>query len=143
VNPDVDPRTHKYFATGKKESKFGLDLDRARRAYRMAAGLPGIEIAGLHMHIGSQILSAQPYGQALAKVQGLCAELKETHPAFQYLDIGGGLGIDYRPDQEALDPRIFAKTVIPFLKRLGLRVIVEPGRSIVGMPASSSAASST
>ncbi len=132
VNPDVDPKTHKYITTGKKESKFGLDLIRAGNAYAMAARLPGIEIAGLHMHIGSQILAAKPYGQALAKIMDLCRTMKATYPTFQYLDIGGGLGIDYRPGQEALDPRVFAGIVLPFLKKLGLRVVMEPGRSIVG-----------
>jgi len=132
VNPDVDPKTHRYIATGKKETKFGLDLDRARQAYVLAATLPGLEIAGLHMHIGSQILSAKPFGQALAKVTDLCRAMKEAHPTFRYLDIGGGLGIDYRPEQEPLDPKAFARTVLPFLKRLGLSVILEPGRGIVG-----------
>ncbi len=132
ANPDVDPKTHKYISTGKKENKFGLDLERILKAYEMAAGLPGIEIAGLHMHIGSQILSAEPFGQALAKVRDLCLTLKAKYPTFQTLDIGGGLGIDYKPDQQPLDPAVFAATVVPFLKELGLKVVMEPGRSIVG-----------
>jgi diaminopimelate decarboxylase len=132
VNPDVDPKTHKYISTGKKENKFGLDLDRTIKAYEMAAALPNIEIAGLHMHIGSQILSADPFGAALAKVKDLCLTLKARYPSFATLDIGGGLGIDYKPDQQALDPKVFAAMVMPFLREIGMKVVMEPGRSIVG-----------
>jgi diaminopimelate decarboxylase len=132
VNPDVDPKTHKYISTGKKENKFGLDLDRTMQAYEMAAALPNIEIAGLHLHIGSQILSADPFGAALAKVKDFCLALKAKYPAFTTIDIGGGLGIDYKPDQQPLDPKVFAATVLPFLRELGLNVVMEPGRCIVG-----------
>ena len=132
VNPDVDPKTHKYTSTGKKENKFGVDLERAARAYELADSLPGIEIAGLHMHIGSPIMSVQPYIQALAKIAPLCRHLKETYPTFRHLDIGGGLGIQYTPDQSDLDPVDFAAAVIPILKELGLQVILEPGRFLTG-----------
>ncbi len=132
VNPDVDPKTHKYISTGKKENKFGLDLDRTMQAYEMAAALPNIEIAGLHLHIGSQILSADPFGAALAKVKDFCLALKAKYPSFTTIDIGGGLGIDYKPDQQSLDPKVFAATVMPFLRELGLNVVMEPGRCIVG-----------
>ena len=132
VNPDVDPQTHKYISTGKKENKFGLDPARAVRAYALAAALPNIEIAGLHMHIGSQILTAQPYGAALAKVRDLCLELKRAHRTFRYLDIGGGLGIEYKPDQPPLDFAVFAAAVLPHIRELGLRVVMEPGRCLVG-----------
>lgn len=132
VNPDVDPKTHTYISTGKKENKFGLDLARTRQAYETAAALPGVEIAGLHMHIGSQILSEEPFAQAMGRIRDLCAELKGRYPTFRYLDIGGGLGIQYKPDQELLDPRKFAAAVLPALKALGLSVVVEPGRCLVG-----------
>lgn len=132
VNPDVDPKTHKYISTGKKENKFGLDFERTMQAYAMAATLPNIEIAGLHMHIGSQLLDAGPFGEALAKVATFCRELKAKYPTFRYLDIGGGLGINYKPDQTALDPKVYASLLIPTLKELGLQVVMEPGRSIVG-----------
>ena len=132
ANPDVDPKTHKYISTGKKENKFGLDLERVLKAYATAAALPGIEIAGLHIHIGSQILTADPFGQALAKVRDLCLALKARYPTFKAIDIGGGLGIDYKPDQQPLDPAVYAATVMPFLKELGLEAVMEPGRSIVG-----------
>ena len=132
VNPDVDPKTHKYISTGKKENKFGLDLERTLRAYATAATLPGVEIVGLHMHIGSQILQAQPFSDALSKVSDLCRTLKETHPSFRYLDIGGGIGIRYNPDQDPLAPDTLAKAVVPTLKALGLSVVMEPGRLMVG-----------
>lgn len=132
VNPDVDPRTHKHISTGKKENKFGLDLKRAEKAYAMAAHLPNIDIVGLHMHIGSQILSPRPFPEALQKLQDLCNRLKSRHPGFRYLDIGGGIGIKYRPDQEPLSPAAFARAMVPMLKALGLSVVMEPGRFIVG-----------
>lgn len=132
INPDVDPKTHKYISTGKMENKFGLDIDRTFQACEMAAGLPGIEVAGLHMHIGSQLLDAQPFADALKKVAPLCAELKKRMPSFKYIDIGGGLGIKYQPDHKPIAPTDFAATVLPHLKGLGLKVVMEPGRFIVG-----------
>jgi diaminopimelate decarboxylase len=132
VNPDVDPKTHKYISTGKKENKFGLDLERALKAYESAATLPNIEIAGLHVHIGSQILAADPFGEALQKIKSVCLQLKAKYPTFRYLDIGGGLGIKYKPEQESLSPSAYAATVMPTLNEIGLQVVMEPGRSIVG-----------
>ncbi len=132
VNPDVDPKTHKYISTGKKENKFGVDILRALQIYERAAALPGLEIAGLHMHIGSQILSAQPYAEAAAKVAEVCVELKKRYPTFRMLDIGGGIGIRYRPDQEPLLPPALAEAVLPILKPLKLKILMEPGRFIVG-----------
>ena len=132
VNPDVDPKTHKFISTGKKENKFGMDLGRARDNYALAARLPNLEIAGLHMHIGSQILSASPFAQAARKVAAVVTDLKSSYPTFRYLDIGGGIGIQYRPEQEPLDPAVFAKAVVPILKPLDVQVVMEPGRNLVG-----------
>jgi diaminopimelate decarboxylase len=132
VNPDVDPRTHKYISTGKKENKFGLDLSRAIEACELAAKLPGLEIVGLHMHIGSQILSSAPYAHALRKIEQLCHVLKAKYPTFRVFDMGGGLGISYQPLQKPLDPRHFAEVIVPFLRRLNLDVVMEPGRFLVG-----------
>ena len=132
VNPDVDPHTHKFISTGKKENKFGLDIERAMHAYAMAANIPGLEIVGLHLHIGSQILHAPPFTEALRKVSGLCHDLRARFPSFRHIDIGGGLGIDYKPDQQALAPSHYAAAVLPVLLELGLEVILEPGRFIVG-----------
>ncbi|MCK5528647.1 MAG: diaminopimelate decarboxylase, partial [Kiritimatiellae bacterium] len=132
VNPDVDPKTHKYISTGKKENKFGLDIARATQAYADAANMPNIEISGMHLHIGSQILSSAPFGEALERVRDLCMDLKAKHESFKYLDIGGGIGIKYEPEHEALAPEAYAATVVPLLKELGLKVVLEPGRSMVG-----------
>jgi len=132
ANPDVDPQTHRYISTGKKENKFGLDLDRVARAYDTASRLPGLEIAGLHMHIGSQILSSDPYADALSKIRELCASLKGRYPTFRTLDIGGGLGIRYRAEDEPLAPARFAERIVPLLKEMDLSVVMEPGRSLVG-----------
>ena len=132
VNPDVDPKTHKYISTGKKENKFGMDLGRALANYARAARLPNIEIAGLHMHIGSQILDAAPFAEAAQKVASVVTQLKKRYPTFRYLDIGGGLGIQYKPGQAPLLPTTFAQAVVPILKPLGVQIVMEPGRYIVG-----------
>ncbi len=132
VNPDVDPHTHKYTSTGKAENKFGVDLSRAEKAYEQALQLPGIEVAGLHMHLGSPIMTPAPYAEALEKVRPLCERLKKEVETFRHLDIGGGLGISYRPEQAPLDPRDFASAVLPALHGLGLAVGMEPGRFYTG-----------
>jgi diaminopimelate decarboxylase len=132
VNPDVDPKTHKYTSTGKKENKFGVDLERAEKAYDLAASLPGIEIAGLHMHLGSPLADERPYVEALDKVAPLCARLKDRFATFRHLDIGGGYGIPYRPEQVPFDLAAFAAAVVPRLKATGLRAGIEPGRFLTG-----------
>ena len=132
INPDVDPKTHKYISTGKAENKFGLNIDRTLAACEMAAALPNIEVSGLHMHIGSQLLEPQPFQDALKKVAALCSKLKRKMPSFRYIDIGGGLGIKYKPEHQPIAPAKFAETVLPSLKELGLKVVMEPGRFIVG-----------
>ena len=132
INPDVDPKTHKYISTGKKENKFGLDIDRTLSAYDMASKLPNIELSGLHMHIGSQLLTAEPFAEALEKVRDLCKTLKSQYPTFKYIDIGGGIGIQYKPDQAPLDPVKYAEMVTPLLKDIGLSVVMEPGRNLAG-----------
>jgi len=133
ANPDVDAKTHKHITTGKKENKFGLDLARIEVFYRNASRLPGIEISGIHMHIGSQILSAQPFADALRKIAPVCESLKKQYgDSFRFLDIGGGIGIQYGATQARLQPTAYATRVLPILKRLGLSVVMEPGRFLVG-----------
>ncbi len=132
VNPDVDPETHKYTSTGKAENKFGVDLARAEKAYAWALDLPGLEVAGMHMHLGSPIMSPKPYAEALEKVRPLCETLKKDVPTFRHLDLGGGMGISYRPEQAPLDPRDFASAVLPILHGLDMRVGLEPGRFLTG-----------
>jgi len=132
VNPDVDPKTHKYTSTGKAENKFGVDLSRAQRAYDLARRLPGIEIAGMHMHLGSPIMSPKPYAEALEKVRPLVEKLRDDIPTFRHLDIGGGLGISYKPDQAPLEVRDFASAVLPLLHDLKMEIGMEPGRYLTG-----------
>jgi diaminopimelate decarboxylase len=132
VNPDVDPKTHKYTSTGKKENKFGIDLERAERAVDLAARLPGLEMVGLHMHLGSPIADVTPYAEALDKITPLCRQIAARFPSFQTLDLGGGLGIPYRPEDTEFDLDLFASTLLPRLRELGLRVVMEPGRFLSG-----------
>lgn len=132
VNPDVDPKTHKYTSTGKKENKFGVNLERAMAAYELAARLPNLDITSLHMHLGSPIMTKDPYEEALYKVKDLCLDLKKRYASFRHIDIGGGLGIKYKPEDQAFDLKAFAGAVIPPLKELGLSVSMEPGRFMVG-----------
>lgn len=132
INPDVDPQTHRYISTGKKENKFGLDVQRTLKAYELAAALPGIEIAGLHMHIGSQILNAQPFHDAVTKMRDFVATLQARYPTFKYWDIGGGIGIRYKEADQPLDPRDYAAQVVPVLKDMGLKIVMEPGRYLCG-----------
>lgn len=132
VNPDVDPNTHVYTTTGRRETKFGVDLERAARAFELAASLPGIEIAGLHMHLGSPLADEQPYVKALDKVAPLCRHLSERHPTFRLLDLGGGFGIPYRPRQPDFPLEAFAAAIIPRVRALGLKLAIEPGRFLTG-----------
>lgn len=132
VNPDVDPKTHKYTSTGKKENKFGVDLERAMQAYELAARLPNLEITSIHMHLGSPIMTKDPYQEALYKVKDLCRDLKKRYPGFRHIDIGGGLGIVYKPGDRPFDLQAFADAVIPPLKEMELSVSMEPGRFLVG-----------
>ena len=134
VNPDVDPKTHRYITTGKKETKFGVDLERAEKVFRDFAASPGarhVDLAGLHIHIGSQITTVEPYVQAVAKVLDLAAHLRAAGVAVTELDIGGGFGIDYETGQ-ALQAEAFAKAILPALKASGLAIVMEPGRFIAG-----------
>ncbi len=132
VNPDVDPATHRFISTGKKENKFGLDVARAAEVCGRTREMEGVQLVGLHMHIGSQILSVEPYVAALQRIIPLCRRFREEHPAFEYLDIGGGLGISYRDEEKELDPEAFAAALVPFLQPLGLKIVMEPGRYIAG-----------
>jgi diaminopimelate decarboxylase len=132
VNPGVDPHTHHYISTGKEESKFGISIDRALAVYRRAAELPGIEIRGVQMHIGSQITSTGPYVKAIRKMRPLIEQVRAISPAtLRHFDMGGGIGIRYR-NQKPPSAADFARAVLPELKPVGLKVLLEPGRFIVG-----------
>lgn len=131
VTPDVDPHTHRYITTGKAENKFGLDLARARAAYRKAVAMRRVRPVAVQMHIGSQIVETGPYVEALRKVLPLVRELLRAGVPLECLDIGGGLGIIYRDETPATADR-FAAAVLPEIKGLGLKLVLEPGRFIAG-----------
>jgi diaminopimelate decarboxylase len=131
VNPDVDPRTHKYITTGKKETKFGMDFAAAMRLYRSARRLKHTRAIGVQMHIGSQITSTTPYITALKRLAAFVKEVRAAGVALECVDIGGGMGIIYK-EETPPTPRDYAVAVIPLLKGLGLRVLFEPGRFLVG-----------
>lgn len=132
VNPDVDPQTHKFTSTGKKENKFGIDLERAKRAYSQAAKMDSIDIAGIHMHLGSPIRSIDPYAEAIDKVIPLCEKLKQEHETFRHIDVGGGLSIPYRSGEKPFDVPGFATMLKNKIGPLGLELELEPGRFISG-----------
>jgi diaminopimelate decarboxylase len=132
VNPDVDaPTPHAYTRTGHAATKFGIPIGDAPRLYGLAASLPGIRIRGVDMHIGSQILAVEAYRDAARQVVDLAMRLaKDGHP-LEYLDVGGGLGISYTGG-EGISADAFAEAILPMLNGTGLRLVIEPGRYIVG-----------
>jgi diaminopimelate decarboxylase len=133
INPDVDARTHEKIATGRKENKFGIPFARARDIYARAASLPGIRIAGIDMHIGSQITELAPFDNAFALLSELVVALRAEGHAIEHADLGGGLGIPYRDDQAAPPlPAAYADIVRKHMNKIGCRVIFEPGRLIAG-----------
>ncbi|HET6922169.1 MAG TPA: diaminopimelate decarboxylase, partial [Anaeromyxobacteraceae bacterium] len=131
VNPDVDPRTHPYVATGLKRSKFGVSVEDARRLYALAARDPALDVRGLAIHIGSQITSVGPFLDAIARVLSLARDLGREGIRLRHLDIGGGLGIQYR-DEEPPHPDDYGRAVKRALRGFEGEVILEPGRVLVG-----------
>jgi diaminopimelate decarboxylase len=131
VNPDVDPKTHPYISTGLKKNKFGIDIEQALLAYGRAQELANIEILGLDCHIGSQLTEIAPFVEALNRLRLLIARLRERGISIRYLDLGGGLGISYH-EEEPPHPREYAQAVVQELKGLTCKLILEPGRVIVG-----------
>ena len=146
VNPDVDPHTHKYISTGSHDNKFGVAVGDASRIYARAAKMANIEIVGVQMHIGSQITDAGPFAAAINKVAPLVHDLKSKYK-IEFFSIGGGMGIIYKRALEsgsgkwwhdhggepsAFSVRDYANAILPPLRELGVRVLVEPGRFLVG-----------
>ena len=146
VNPDVEAGTHKYVATGKSENKFGIGLPRISAVYEAAAGMSSIRIRGVQMHIGSQITQARPFAEAIEKISPLVAHLKQRH-GIEFVSIGGGMGIIYRRalesgagkwwheqegEESAFSVDAYARAILPPLRSLGVRVLLEPGRFLVG-----------
>jgi diaminopimelate decarboxylase len=132
INPDVDARTHPYISTGMAGNKFGIPHARARAAYRHAAKLPNLRITGIGCHIGSQILETGPLAEALEKVVELADAIAADGIALAHVDLGGGLGIRYRDDEEAPDVREYCRRLAARLAGRPFQVIVAPGRAIVG-----------
>ena len=131
VNPDVDPKTHAYITTGKKENKFGIDFETAGNILANAQNLSAVKIEGLHMHLGSQITKVQPHSDALGKVLQLADKAETFGVSIQWINIGGGFGIFYKGN-EALPAQKFAEKIVPLLKGRKIKLIMEPGRFIVG-----------
>jgi len=146
INPDVAAETHAYISTGKSENKFGIGLDRAAQIYERASKMPGVAIRGVQMHIGSQITEAKPFAAAIEKIAPLVRELKSKYK-IQFFSVGGGMGIIYRRALEsgsgtwwhehdgepsAFSVSDYANTIVPPLRELGVRILVEPGRFLVG-----------
>ena len=145
VNPGVDAHTHAKITTGTYENKFGIQFEKVAGVYARAAKLPNLRLRGLQMHIGSQLTDVRPYEAAVKKVLPLVASLARKHQ-FEFLSIGGGLGIVYQPalasgatdwwktppSRGLMTPATYAARLIPLLRPLGLRILIEPGRFIVG-----------
>lgn len=131
INPDISVETHPYITTGLKKEKFGLDYQQAKEDYKRAALLDHLKLVGIHVHIGSQITQVSPFVDSLQKIGELLKKLREEKIHLQYLDIGGGLGITYK-DEIPPSPHEFWKSIAPIIQGLGVKVISEPGRLIVG-----------
>lgn len=134
VNPDVDALTHPYISTGLKDNKFGIAYHEVLKTYREAALLAQLDIVGIDCHIGSQITATAPYLDAIDKVLDLVTQLKKEGIILRHLDLGGGLGIDYGPEDP---PAIteFTTTILDHVAARGfedLEILLEPGRSLVG-----------
>ena len=146
VNPDVDPHTHQYISTGSQENKFGIALNQVRAVYERAARMSNIEIVGVQMHIGSQITEAKPFASAIEKIAPLVRDLKSKY-AIKFFSIGGGMGIiyqralgsgsgkwwhDHSGEPSAFSVGDYAEAIVPPLRDLGIRTLVEPGRFLIG-----------
>jgi len=131
INPDIEAHTHRYIRTGVAESKFGIDPRTAAALLRHHAAFAGVRLIGLHLHIGSQISQAAPFIRAIHRVAGVIERGRRLGVPLEWLNLGGGLGIIYK-DERPQTPKAFAAAVIPLLRPLGVRLILEPGRFIVG-----------
>jgi len=131
VNPDVDAKTHPYISTGLKENKFGIDIEQAATIYARAAEMPHLDIRGVDCHIGSQLTETRPFLDALDRVLALVDTLAEQGIALAHLDLGGGLGIQYRDETPPL-PADYMAAVLSRLEGRTLKILIEPGRAIAG-----------
>lgn len=131
VNPDVDPQTHPYITTGLKKAKFGITIERAIEEYKRARTMKHLDILGIDCHIGSQLTKVEPFVDSIKKLKRLIGELKALDINLKYLDIGGGLGIQYDAEEPPL-PADYGSAIQAETKDLGLHLIFEPGRNLVG-----------
>lgn len=131
INPDVEPKTHKFITTGKLTNKFGIDFNNAYKIFLFRNKFTNLNICGLHIHIGSQITESAPYVAAITKMAKFIGKLKRRGIDLEYLNIGGGLGIIYDKETPQTAAK-FAQKVLPLLKKTKLKIILEPGRFIVG-----------
>ena len=132
INPGVDAHTHIYLSTGVAHSKFGIEVDEALRIIEQHAVYPGVLIKGIHFHIGSMVSEAEPYLAALRIALNIIARARTLGAAIDTLDIGGGFGIAYQPDQTPADLPAIANAILPLLREAGLHLHLEPGRYIIG-----------
>jgi diaminopimelate decarboxylase len=131
VNPDVDPKTHAKISTGQKESKFGISMAQALEVYKLADSLAGIDVQGVSVHIGSQLTTLEPFAQAFSRLRDFVNELRAQDITITTLDLGGGLGIPYGKEQPPL-PEFYAEIAKRETKNLGVKLLFEPGRVLVG-----------
>jgi diaminopimelate decarboxylase len=131
INPDIDPQTHPYISTGLKRNKFGIDIEQALKDYGRARDLPHLEMVGVACHIGSQIIQVSPFVDALERLKELIDRLRALDIQIHYLDLGGGLGIQYH-DEEPPHPDEYGQKLLESLKGLKCTLILEPGRVLVG-----------
>jgi len=131
INPGIEPHTHPYIATGIKKTKFGFELDRAVEGYKMAKRLGNLEICGIHMHIGSQITRIEPFVRGMKRLITISDNLRQIGIRLEYVNVGGGLGITYWNERPPT-PAIYARALLPLIKKIGAKAIFEPGRAIVG-----------
>ncbi len=131
VNPDVDPQTHPYITTGLKKAKFGINIDRSFEQYKRAAAMANIEVIGIDCHIGSQLTKISPFVDTIKKLKRLIASLEEAGIRIKYFDLGGGLGITYDDEAPPL-PAEYGRAIVEETRDLGLHLIFEPGRNLVG-----------
>ena len=132
VNPDIDAKSHPHISTGLKINKFGVPLDAARELVASIPSRPWLRLVAMHVHIGSQITAIEPLRGAAAFVAGLAEECRRLGAPLEYVDVGGGLGIPYETDGQALAPRDWVTAVVDAVRPTGLPVVLEPGRAIVG-----------
>lgn len=132
VNPNVDPKTHPYISTGLKEAKFGVAYEQALALYRRAAALPNIAVTGIDCHIGSQLLDPSPFVEALDRILALIDQLTVEGIQLHHIDIGGGLGIKYKAEQEQPTVASYLNPLLDKLAGRGLQIVMEPGRRLVG-----------